>query len=139
MASGCWGEKVGHMSSPFVASSGDCPLGELSISWAFQGPALELGTRLVASLGFTSLLSTPGFSDSGLPPSASLCLKSASPRPLCGCCFSPPRSQPIVTASREPFCPDSSTRPTPTTMPDPVTMFHCLSSTYHYLKLFTCN
>lgn len=38
---------------------GDCPLGEPSLSWALQGPALELGTRLVASLGLTSGVLAP--------------------------------------------------------------------------------
>lgn len=117
---------------------GDCPLGELSFSWALQEPARELGTRLVASLGLTSGVLAPEHTKLLPPGSSSLlflppkkCLPQAPPAP-------PPRSQLTAAASRGPSYPDSSTRPPIPTMPCPVTLCHCLSSIYH-LKLFICN
>ena len=86
-------------------------------SWTLRGLALELWTRLLASLGLrpdvcSLSCSRPAFAP-GLPSCSFLCMKRASPRPFRGCSFFSWKPHLTVTASRGSSCPPSNAHPIP--------------------------
>lgn len=134
-----WGEKVSHAFSPFVALfRGLSPWRTVHFPELTGGRPWNSGhvSRPLWDSDLPSVLSCSCPAFGGLPSCSYPCVKRASPRPFRGCSFFSWKSHLTVTASRGSSCPPVMPVPSPAPLYYVlISLFYCLSSTYHYLKL----